>query len=108
MDPRITISESAAQRILFLRKTDPQIMLRIEVVGGGCAGFQYRFSLAIEREEDDSIFEHQGAHVLIDSCSLSVLEGSRVDFVESLSSSAFQIFHPHLRSSCGCGSSFSM
>ena len=108
MEPSITISDSAARRILDLRRREPDYMLRVEVIGGGCAGFQYQFRLETRSEEEDSVFEHHGAHVIIDPCSLSLLEGSTLEFVESLTGSAFQIIHPRLRSACGCGSSFSL
>ena len=108
MRPTITISDSAARRILVLRQIEPESMLRIEVIGGGCAGFQYRFSLETRSEEEDSVFEHEGAYVILDPCSLSLLDGGRVEFIESVTASSFQVIHPHLKSSCGCGLSFSL
>ena len=106
----LTLSASAAKRILQLieAETDPDLMLRIAVSGGGCSGFQYGFSFDDSVQGDDLTFERDGARIVIDEVSLQLLEGSEVDFVEDLMGAYFQIKNPNATSSCGCGSSFSV
>ena len=106
----LTLSASAAKRILQLieAETDPDLMLRIAVSGGGCSGFQYGFSFDDSVQADDLTFERDGAKIVIDEVSLQLLEGSEVDFVEDLMGAYFQINNPNATSSCGCGSSFSV
>ena len=106
----LTLSASAARRILQLieAETDPDLMLRIAVSGGGCSGFQYGFSFDDSVQADDLTFERDGARVVIDDVSLQLLAGSEVDFVEDLMGAYCQIHTPNATSACGCGSSFSV
>lgn len=106
----VTISESAAQRIarLIEQENEAGAMLRVSVSGGGCSGFQYGFTFDTIRNEDDRLFERDGARVVIDEISLDLLNGAVIDFVEDLSGSTFAIKNPNASSSCGCGSSFAI
>ena len=106
----ITISDSAAKRVLVLRgqEGDDSLMLRITVSGGGCSGFQYGFSFDNQKNEDDYVFEHMGIAVVTDDASLDLLNGSVIDFVEDLMGASFQIKNPNATASCGCGSSFAV
>ena len=106
----ITISDSAAKRVLVLRELegDDSLMLRITVSGGGCSGFQYGFSFDKQKNEDDYVFEHLGVAVITDDASLDLLNGSVIDFVEDLMGASFQIRNPNATASCGCGSSFAI
>jgi len=106
----ITISDSAANRVLVLRglEGDDNLMLRITVSGGGCSGFQYGFSFDKQKNEDDYVFEHLGVAVITDDASLDLLNGSMIDFVEDLMGASFQIRNPNATASCGCGSSFAI
>jgi len=106
----VTISDSAAKRVLVLRglEGDDSLMLRITVSGGGCSGFQYGFSFDNQKNEDDYVFEHQGIGVVTDDASLDLLNGSVIDFVEDLMGASFQIRNPNATASCGCGSSFAV
>lgn len=108
---KISISETAAQRISFLKAQEKEaggLKLRIAVSGGGCSGFQYEFSFDTHVAEDDHVFEREGAQVVIDDTSLGLLQGSEIDYVENLMGASFQIRNPNAQSSCGCGSSFSI
>ncbi|NBO19938.1 MAG: iron-sulfur cluster assembly accessory protein, partial [Proteobacteria bacterium] len=79
------------------------------VKGGGCSGFQYEFGLdGAAPREDDKIFAHNGAEVIMDDMSLSIIGGSTLDFVEDLSSAGFEIKNPNATARCGCGNSFSV
>jgi iron-sulfur cluster assembly accessory protein len=82
--------------------------LRIAVNGGGCSGFQYDFSLSDAREEGDLSVSRDGATILVDSISLVHMAGSTVDFVDDLMGQSFRIANPLAKSSCGCGTSFSL
>jgi len=81
--------------------------LRIAVVGGGCSGFSY--SMAFENTPGmlDKTYTYDGLKVFIDQASLLYLEGVEVDYVESLEGSGFKFNNPNVKSTCGCGSSFS-
>ena len=75
------------------------------VRGGGCSGFQY--SLALDEQRDgDQVFEHEGIRVLVDPASLRYVDGSTVDYTESLMGAGFEVQNPNVVASCGCGSSF--
>lgn len=106
----ITISDSAAKRIAFLRDNEgnPNMMLRIQISGGGCSGFQYGFALDDTVNEDDQIFEAGDIKVIADETSLDLINGSELDYVEDLIGSYFALKNPNASSTCGCGSSFSV
>ena len=105
----ITLSSSAAKRVQWIadRQGKPAL-LRLSVEGGGCSGFQYRYGLADSIEADDLVAETDGVKLLVDSVSIDLIEGSEVDFVESLGGSAFRVTNPLAASGCGCGASFSV
>lgn len=105
----VRVSASAAKRIATLTAAEgPAIMFRVAVNGGGCSGYQYEFTFDATRTDDDILIEQDGARVLIDQVSLEFLGGSEVDFVEGLMGSHFEIKNPNAKSSCGCGTSFSV
>jgi len=108
--PELTLSESAAKRIAFLvaQEEEPGVMLRVTVSGGGCSGFRYDFSFDSSINEDDRVFERDGAKVVLDEDSLDILSGSLVNFVDDLMGAYFTIENPNASSSCGCGTSFSI
>jgi iron-sulfur cluster assembly protein len=82
--------------------------LRIAVVGGGCSGFSY--SMAFENTPGmlDKTYTYDGLKVFVDQASLLYLEGVEVDYVETLEGSGFKFNNPNVKSTCGCGSSFSV
>lgn len=106
--PAVTLTQNAARRIHELRaeRKNTALMLRLAVEGGGCSGFQYRFSFAEAAEAEDLQVAQDGAVLLVDPVSLDLLAGSQVDFVEDLIGASFQIRNPNARSGCGCGASF--
>jgi iron-sulfur cluster assembly protein len=92
-----------------------QVYLRMRVVGGGCSGFQHKLDLDINTPERpavnpklDEVFEFHGVPVVVDKRSLMYLDGAQVDFHDELNRSGFSISNPQAKSTCGCGSSFSM
>ena len=82
--------------------------LRVGVVGGGCSGFQY--SMAFENQSGmmDKVFTYDGLKVFIDATSLMYLNNCVVDYVETLEAAGFKFENAAVKSTCGCGSSFSV
>jgi iron-sulfur cluster assembly accessory protein len=107
MTQPLTLTEAAAARVgLIARKQGLPAILRLSVEGGGCSGFQYKFDLAPGADSDDSVSETGGVKLVVDPVSLDLVEGSTVDYVESLGGAAFKVENPQAASGCGCGSSF--
>lgn len=106
----VGVSDAAARRIAFLIGQDgrPNLMLRLTVSGGGCSGFQYGFAFDDALNDDDHVFENGGVRLVTDDCSLDLLNGATLDFVEDLMGAAFQVKNPNAVASCGCGTSFSV
>ena len=107
---RVVLTENAARQIAMLKVQEnaQNAFLRIAVSGGGCSGFQYGLSFDDQHNDDDFVFERDGAGVIIDDVSLGLLNGAEIDFVEDLMGASFQIKNPNAASSCGCGNSFSI
>jgi len=105
----LTITERAAKKIGQILKAEPSgTMLRLSVLGGGCSGFQYKFDVENARADDDVTIERDGVTMLIDPVSLQYLAGSEVDFVDDLIGASFKVNNPQAKTSCGCGTSFSL
>jgi iron-sulfur cluster assembly accessory protein len=105
----VTLSHSAAARVAWIaQRQGKAAILRLSVEGGGCSGFQYRYGLADSVEDDDIVTQNGDVRLVVDPVSLDLIEGSEVDFVESLGGSAFRITNPQAASGCGCGASFSV
>ncbi|MEM7192400.1 MAG: iron-sulfur cluster insertion protein ErpA [Pseudomonadota bacterium] len=108
-EPSITLSQSAAKRIVELVSEDANAALfRVSVEGGGCSGFQYKFELIESATDDDMLIERDGATVAIDSTSIPFIAGSEIDFIDELIGAQFKIVNPNATASCGCGTSFSV
>lgn len=106
---KIALTPSAAARVAAIaaRQGKPAI-LRLSVDGGGCSGFQYRFGLADAIADGDATTQCDGVTLVVDAISLDLVDGARVDFVESLGGAAFKVDNPQAASGCGCGSSFAI
>jgi iron-sulfur cluster assembly protein len=86
-----------------------KLYLRVRVVGGGCSGFQNKLDLDPEfNEKLDEVFECSGVPVVIDKRSLMYLDGVKIDYHDELNKTGFSITNPNAKSTCGCGSSWSM
>ena len=103
----VTLTDVAAQKIGTLLSDEEHAGagLRVAVRGGGCSGFQYQLALD-EQHEGDQVFEHDGIRIIVDEMSLRYVEGSTVDYTESLMGAGFQVENPNVVAACGCGSSF--
>ncbi len=106
----LDFSDSAVRKLKSLQEeeSNPNLMLRVSVYGGGCSGFQYTFSLDEEVKPADKIVEKDGATLIIDQMSYQYLAGSEVDFSEGLEGAMFVVNNPNATSTCGCGASFSI
>ncbi len=105
----ISMTQRAAERLGELAAADPaRSVLRIQVEGGGCSGFQYKLDLVAAPEADDLIIERDSARVVIDAVSIAYMAGSQIDFVDDLIGSSFRVNNPRAIAACGCGTSFSI
>jgi iron-sulfur cluster assembly accessory protein len=82
--------------------------LRVGVVGGGCSGFSYSMAFENGAGMMDKVFDIEGLKVYVDATSMMYLQGCLVDYVESLEGAGFKFENPNVKSTCGCGSSFSV
>ena len=105
----VTVTPRAARQIakIIAAEGAPK-MLRLSVSGGGCSGFQYHFELDDKAAGDDLVIEQDGIKVLIDATSLEFLQGAELDYADELIGAAFKVGNPNAKSSCGCGTSFSI
>ncbi|NUP11465.1 MAG: iron-sulfur cluster insertion protein ErpA [Polyangiaceae bacterium] len=105
----ITITERAADKVKEIAKEEELLGqgLRLRVLGGGCAGFQYDLYFEDKPTDMDEEFEDRGVKLYIDPLSFQYLDGTEIDYVESLHGAGFKFGNPNVKSTCGCGSSFS-
>ncbi len=110
MSNNIVLSDSAASKIreLVLEEQNPDLKLRVYIIGGGCSGFQYGFAFEDENEEGDFIIDNDGVCMMVDPMSFPYLINSVVDYKEDLQGSRFVVENPNAKTTCGCGSSFSI
>ncbi len=106
----VTLTDIAAEKVTSFLSSQEEAAsddagLRVGVRGGGCSGFQYALALD-EQKEGDQVFEHQGIRLIVDPASLEYVDGSVVDYTESLMGAGFEVKNPNVVAACGCGSSF--
>ncbi len=105
----VTLSPLAIERVKYFIAKDTKIKadgLRVFVMPGGCSGYQYGMVLENEAKGDDITWTESGIKVYVDNQSARLLQGSSIDFVETVQGSGFKIDNPNAVSSCGCGNSF--
>ncbi|MFT4197867.1 MAG: iron-sulfur cluster insertion protein ErpA [Pseudoxanthomonas sp.] len=103
-----TPAAAAKVRELIAEEGNAGLALRVYIEGGGCSGFQYGFEFDENRAADDAAVVTDGVTLLVDPLSLQYLIGAEVDYTESLTGAQFVIRNPNAKTTCGCGSSFSM
>ena len=103
----INMTPAAADKVreLLEQENDPSLGLRVFVAGGGCSGLQYGMTLD-EQQEGDTVIAISGFNVLVDEMSVGYIDGSEIDYVDSLMGAGFTVNNPNAVSSCGCGHSF--
>lgn len=106
----IILTDRAINRINDLKSKDANKFLRLKILGGGCSGFQYDFSLCnnCDDAKDYIISKDDKILFVIDKISLDFVKGSTIDFKDDLAGSEFILKNPNASSNCGCGSSFSI
>ena len=108
--PKVHVSERAARKILTLLAKDgvppEEGGLRVGVQGGGCSGLSYAMRLDTRARDRDKVFEEFGARIFVDPKSLLYLNGTTLDYEETLMRQGFVFLNPNAARSCGCGSSF--
>jgi iron-sulfur cluster insertion protein len=106
----VGFSDAASIKVkaLIEEEKNPGLKLRVTVDGGGCSGFQYGFAFDEVANDDDTVIEKNGATMLVDVTSMQYLNGSEVDYLEGLEGARFVVNNPNAKSTCGCGSSFSV
>lgn len=106
----VALSDKAAEKIAEIRteeSIEDSYALRLKVQGGGCSGFSY--DLYFDQPQDmDRSFEMKGVKLICDQMSLMYLMGTEIDYVEGLHGAGFKFNNPNVKSTCGCGSSFSV
>lgn len=105
----ISLTDKAAEMVLKIRAEqaipDGQA-LRLQIVGGGCAGFSYDLYFDEFKPDMDQKFMIKGVEVIVDNMSLMYLAGTELDWVDGLMGAGFRLNNPNAKSTCGCGSSF--
>ena len=110
----VTLTPVAVNKVKeIMNQQDPvPAGLRLGIVGGGCSGFSY--AMTFENQGNDSdfsmdkVFNFDGLKVFVDQASLLYLDETEIDYVETLEGSGFKFSNPNVKSTCGCGSSFSV
>ncbi len=106
--PIVSLTEAAAAKLQELTKEEPSpdVGLRVYVYSGGCSGFRYGMMLEDSPTADDRVMHAAGIRVYVDESSVRYLQGSSIDYVDTLMGAGFTVNNPNAVSACGCGSSF--
>lgn len=106
----IKFSDNAANKVAELIKdeSNPDLKLRVYITGGGCSGFSYGFAFDDKNKEGDGVVINNGVKMVVDPMSYQYLFGSTVDYLQDLQGARFIIQNPNAKTTCGCGSSFSV
>ncbi len=105
----LTLTPSAAERVRgFLEARSETVGVRVGVKPSGCSGLSYIVDFAREIGEDDVVFESLGVKLLVDKESLPYLEGMELDYAKEGLNEGFKFNNPNVKSTCGCGTSFSV
>jgi len=110
LDEPLLFSDAAANKVreLIAEENNPNLKLRVYISGGGCSGFQYGFTFDEQRADDDLALVKDGVTLVVDPLSLQYLMGAEIDYAENLHGAQFVIRNPNAKTTCGCGSSFSV
>ncbi len=109
--PLVSLTPVAAEKIRQLMAEEPDgesLVLRVAIQGGGCSGFQYGLGFDSGSAEGDIELHLDGVLVVVDPFSAPYLQGSTVDFLNTINESGFKVENPNAVASCGCGHSFTV
>ena len=104
----VSLTDAAVGKLRELTKeeTNPAIGLRVYVYSGGCSGFRYGMMLEDAPTPEDQILDASGIKVYVDGQSIGLLQGSQIDYVDTLMGAGFTVNNPNAVAACGGGSSF--
>jgi iron-sulfur cluster assembly protein len=104
----LSLSDAAVSKLRDLTKeeTNPNIGLRVYVYSGGCSGYRYGMMLEDQPTPEDNVLEVNGVKVYLDGQSIPLIQGSQIDYVDTLMGAGFTVNNPNAVAACGCGSSF--
>ncbi len=104
----LTLTEKAQGKVkeILVSQPEPYAGLRVQVVGGGCSGFQYQMGFEKQENKGDEVLDLNGFKVFVDRGSSMYLDGTEIDWVEALTGAGFRFNNPNVKSTCGCGESF--
>jgi iron-sulfur cluster assembly accessory protein len=105
----VTLTSVASEKVreIMSQQNPLPTGLRVAVVGGGCSGFTYHMAFENQANDSDNVYDFNGLKVMVDQMSEMYLDGVEIDYVESLEGAGFKFNNPNVRSTCGCGASFS-
>ncbi len=110
----VSLTPGAVSKVkeIMSQQNPKPVGLRLGIVGGGCSGFSYSMTFETNANGDDfsmdKVFEFDGVKVYVDQASLLYLDNTEVDFTDSIEGVGFKFSNPNVKSTCGCGSSFSV
>jgi iron-sulfur cluster assembly accessory protein len=106
--PVVSLTDAAATKLGELTKEEPNpnVGLRVYVYSGGCSGYRYGMMLEDAPTDADRVLQANGVRVYVDENSIQYLQGSQIDYVDTLMGAGFTVNNPNAVSACGCGSSF--
>jgi iron-sulfur cluster assembly accessory protein len=106
----IHLTETATNKVkeIMTEQNPVPAALRVAVVGGGCSGFSYHMAFDNQENASDNVYDFGGVKVLVDQMSEMYLDGVQVDYIETLEGAGFKFNNPNVKSTCGCGSSFTV
>jgi iron-sulfur cluster assembly protein len=106
----LQLTDTAASKVkeIMTQQNPVPGALRVAVVGGGCSGFSYHMAFDNQENPTDNVYQFDGLKVVVDQMSEMYLDGVSIDYIETLEGAGFKFNNPNVKSTCGCGSSFSV
>jgi iron-sulfur cluster assembly accessory protein len=106
----VQLTEVASSKVkeIMAQQNPAPTALRVAVVGGGCSGFSYHMAFDNQENPSDNVYECGGVKLLVDQMSEMYLDGVSIDYIETLEGAGFKFNNPNVKSTCGCGSSFTV
>ena len=102
-----SVAATKVKEIMGMQSPAPTA-LRVAVVGGGCSGFSYHMAFDNQETPSDNVYQFEGVKVFVDQMSEMYLDGVQIDYIETLEGAGFKFNNPNVKSTCGCGSSFTV
>jgi iron-sulfur cluster assembly accessory protein len=106
----VQLTEVAAGKVkeIMAQQNPAPSALRVAVVGGGCSGFSYHMAFDNQENPSDNVYQFDGVKLVVDQMSEMYLDGVQIDYIETLEGAGFKFNNPNVKSTCGCGSSFTV